>query len=433
MRRRNSLAFLEISFSTLYSVARNHFRNTLHPGRRGGGEGRAVLQKAGNGKWRAVENRQMSPRKLHVAFLGTRGVPAAYSGFETFVEQLGVRLVERGHQVTVFNRYPFVPLREKEYRGMRIIRLRTIQRKSLDTLMHTFRSCLWLPVLRPDVVYICGVGNAIFCGLVRMMGIPVVINVDGEDWARKKWSGFAVKWLRASEAWACRLANVVIADAKVIQERYRRIYRRETMLVPYGANIRLEEAGTETLKKYGLEPRKYVLFVGRMVPENRADLLIVAFRAVPRTSGIKLVVVGDAPYSDEYKQELVALADDRVVFTGYAFMEEYRELSRHCLFYVLASGVEGTRPVLLDQMGFGNCVVVRDSSANSDVVGDAGVKFEDARERESLEEKMNYLIGNLDLIEEYRGRAVKRVKEAFSWEKVTDQYEAVFQELAFAR
>jgi glycosyltransferase involved in cell wall biosynthesis len=375
----------------------------------------------------------MSPRKLHVAFLGTRGVPAAYSGFETFVEQLGVRLVERGHQVTVFNRYPFVPLREKEYRGMRIIRLRTIQRKSLDTLMHTFRSCLWLPVLRPDVVYICGVGNAIFCGLVRMMGIPVVINVDGEDWARKKWSGFAVKWLRASEAWACRLANVVIADAKVIQERYRRIYRRETMLVPYGANIRLEEAGTETLKKYGLEPRKYVLFVGRMVPENRADLLIVAFRAVPRTSGIKLVVVGDAPYSDEYKQELVALADDRVVFTGYAFMEEYRELSRHCLFYVLASGVEGTRPVLLDQMGFGNCVVVRDSSANSDVVGDAGVKFEDARERESLEEKMNYLIGNLDLIEEYRGRAVKRVKEAFSWEKVTDQYEAVFQELAFAR
>ncbi len=347
---------------------------------------------------------------MKIAFLGTRGVPAAYSGFETFVEQLGVRLVERGHEVMVFNRYPFVPLREKIYRGMRIIRLRTIQRKSLDTLLHTFVSCLLLPFVRPDVVYICGVGNAIFCGMVRLLGIPVVINVDGEDWARKKWSGFAVKWLKASEAWACRLADVVIADAKVIQERYRRIYQRETVLIPYGSNVQLAEAGTETLEKHGLQPRKYVLFVGRMVPENRAELLIEAFRAVPRASGVKLVIVGDAPYVDDYKKELVALADDRVIFTGYAFKEAYRELSRHCLFYVLASGVEGTRPVLLDQMGFGNCVLVRDSAANSDVVAEAGIKFEDAREKESLAEKMNYLIAHPDVIEEYRTRAVKRME-----------------------
>jgi glycosyltransferase involved in cell wall biosynthesis len=371
----------------------------------------------------------MDPKKLHIAFLGTRGVPAGYSGFETFVEQLGARLVDRGHQVTVFNRYPFVPLREKYYHGMRIIRLRTIQRKSLDTLVHTFLSCLLLPFVQPDLVYICGVGNSIFCGMVKMLGIPVVINVDGEDWARKKWSGFAVKWLKASEAWACRLANIVIADAQVIQDRYRKIYRRETVLLPYGSNVRLEPAGTATLEKYGLPPQRYVLFVGRLVPENRAELLIEAFRAVPRSSGIKLVIVGDAPYSDDYKADLVALADDRVVFTGYAFEEAYRELSRHCLFYVLASGVEGTRPVLLDQMGFGNCVLVRDTAANSDVVAESGVKFENAREKDSLSEKLNYLIANPDVIEEYRGKSVKRMKEAFSWEVVTDRYEALFQDL----
>jgi glycosyltransferase involved in cell wall biosynthesis len=372
---------------------------------------------------------ESKPRLLHIAFLGTRGVPATYSGFETFVEQLGARLVERGHKVTVFNRYPFIPLREGFYRGMRIIRLRTIQRKSLDTLIHTFLSCLWLPLIRPDVVYICGVGNSIFCGLVRLMGIPVVINVDGEDWARKKWSGFAVKWLRASEAWACRLASVVIADAKVIQDRYLRDYGRESVLIPYGADVRLEEEGLETLKKFALEPRKYVLFVGRMVPENRADLLIDAFRAVPRTSGVKLAIVGDAPYSDEFKKSLVAMADDRVVFTGYAFDAAYRELSRHCLFYVLASGVEGTRPVLLDQMGFGNCVVVRDTAANSAVVAEAGVKFENAREKDSLSEKLNYLVDHPDVVEEYRGKAVARVKDAFGWGDVADKYEELFRKL----
>jgi len=368
-------------------------------------------------------------RKLHIAFLGTRGVPAAYSGFETFVEQLGVRLVERGHQVTVVNRYPFVPLRDKVYRGMRIIRLRTIQRKSLDTMIHTFLSCLLLPFIRPDVVYICGVGNAIFCGIVRVFGIPVLINVDGEDWARKKWTGFAVKWLKASEAWACRLATVVIADAKVIQDRYRQVYRRDTVLLPYGANVSLDPAGTATLDRFGLTPRRYILFVGRLVPENRAELLIQAFRAVPRSTGIKCVIVGDAPYSDDYKKQLVALADDRVIFTGYAFEEAYRELSRHCLFYVLASGVEGTRPVLLDQMGFGNCVLVRDSVANAAVVADSGLKFENARELDSLGEQLNYLIQHPDIVEEYRGKSVKRVKEAFSWDAITDQYEQLFHQL----
>jgi len=124
------------------------------------------------------------------------------------------------------------------------------------------------------------------------------------------------------------------------------------------------------------------------------------------------------------------MADERVIFTGYAFGDQYRELSRHCLFYVLSSGVEGTRPVLLDQMGFGNCVVVRDSAANSAVVAEAGVKFEDARERESLAEKLNYLIGHPDVVEQYRQRAVARVKEAFGWDRVTDTYEALFQELA---
>jgi glycosyltransferase involved in cell wall biosynthesis len=232
-----------------------------------------------------------------------------------------------------------------------------------------------------------------------------------------------------SEAWACRLADVVIADAKVIQDRYKRDYRCEAVLIPYGANVRLEEEGIETLRKFGLEPRKYVLFVGRMVPENRADLLIEAFQAVPRASGIKVAIVGDAPYSDEYKKALVAMSDDRVVFTGYAFDAAYRELSRHCLFYVLASGVEGTRPVLLDQMGFGNCVVVRDTAANSAVVADAGVKFENAREKDSLSETLNYLIEHPDVVEEYRGKAVARVKDAFGWGGVTDEYEELFRKI----
>ena len=366
-------------------------------------------------------------RTLRIAFLGTRGIPASYSGFETFVEQLGVRLAERGWEVTVFNRYPFVPLRDAVYRGVRIIRLRTLQRKSLDTLVHTALSCLWLPFVRPDVLYFCGVGNAVFCLAARALGIPSVINVDGEDWARKKWSGFAVKWLRRSEGWACKFADVVIADSRAIQRRYAEVYKRETVFIPYGANIRLEERGTATLEKFGLKPDGYILFCGRFVPENRAELLINVFKTIE--TDVKLVLVGDAPYADDYKRELQALAGPRVIFTGYAFGDAYAELSRHCLFYVLSSGINGTRPVLLDQMGFGNCVVVRDSASNAEVVADAALTFEDDNEFDSLRAVIVRLLGDRALVEEYRKKAVERVRAAYEWEKITDQYAAMFRRL----
>jgi glycosyltransferase involved in cell wall biosynthesis len=369
--------------------------------------------------------------KLKIALLGSRGIPASYSGFETFYEEFGVRLAQRGHDVTVFNRYPFVPLREKSYRGVRVVRLRTVQRKSLDTLVHTFFSCFYLPFLRPDIVYICGVGNAIFCLVPRLLGIPVLINVDGEDWARKKWSGFAVKWLRWSEAWACRFATVVVADSRVIHKRYHDLYGCDTVYIPYGANVRLEETSATTLSKFGLVPRKYILFVGRFVPENRVDLLIEAFKRIE--SDLKLVIVGDAPYSEAFKDEMRRIASDRVVFTGYAFGNDYAQLSRNCLFYVLASGVDGTRPVLLDQMGFGNCVLVRNSAANSEVVGEAGAKFDSERELDSLTEQMRHLIAHPEVVEEYRRKAVARVRDAYDWDRVTDRYIELFAKLLAGR
>ncbi|MGE0705184.1 MAG: glycosyltransferase [Vicinamibacterales bacterium] len=365
---------------------------------------------------------------LKIAMLGTRGIPATYSGFETFVEQLSTRLVDRGHDVTVFNRYPFVPSRARVYRGVRIVSLRTLQRKSLDTPVHTLLSTLYLPFIQPDVAYFCGVGNAVFCLVPRLLGIPCIINVDAEDWARGKWSGFARWWLRKSEGWAARLADVVIADSNVISTRYKARFGREAVYIPYGSNISLEPRGTATLDKWGLQPRRYILFCGRMVPENRADLLIRVFKDIVAPD-IKLAIVGDAPYSEDLQRELRALADDRVVFTGYAFGDAYAELSRNCIFFVLTSGVEGTRPVLLDQMGFGNCVLVRGSAANTEVVGDAGLTFDDGSEFESLKERIEYLLGHREAVGDYRRRAVERVSARYDWERVTDQYVELFRSL----
>lgn len=363
---------------------------------------------------------------MKIAFMGIRGIPASYSGFETFVDQLAPRLASRGHQVTVFNRSSFMKDRFKTYQGVDMVYLPSVASKHFDTLSHSFFSVLQSFPRKFDIVYFCGVGNAPVAFVPRLRGAKVVLNVDGQDWARDKWGFVARNYLRVSEWIACRTADHLIADAKVIQKRYKDLYGQETTFIPYGSNIQRNE-GDEALQKFGLEKRGYFLFAGRMVPENNAHLLIKAHARLGTDK--KLVILGDAPFSEGYKAELKALAGPGVVFTGYQFGEAYQQLSSHAYVYCMVSGVDGTRPVLLDQMGFGNCVLVRDSAANSEVAAGAGWYFDKDRELEDLAAQMRYLLEHPEVVEAHRRKSVERVTEAYSWDKVTDDYVALFGRL----
>lgn len=360
---------------------------------------------------------------MKIAFVGSRGIPARYSGFETFYEQLSVRLAQRGHQVTVYNRSHFIKDVKKEYKGVRIVSLPSIPTKHLDTITHTALSSLHAVFSRYDVVYYCIVGNSPLVWLPRLVGSRVLLNVDGADWAREKWSGFARWYQRWCEKVATRTANVLVADARVIQKRYRELYGASAVFVPYGANIRKDDR-QEALKKWNLSSREYILYVGRFVPENAIDLLIRAFRNV-RTSK-KLVVVGDAPFAEEYKASLKVLADDRVIFTGYAFGDDYAQLSSHAFCYVQPSAIDGTRPALLDQMGFGNCVLVRNSAANMEVVDKHGAWFEGSDPEKGLAEKLQDLVDHPDQVDAYRDRVKERVLQYYNWDWITDFHEELF-------
>ncbi|RJP76619.1 MAG: glycosyltransferase [Candidatus Zixiibacteriota bacterium] len=362
---------------------------------------------------------------MKIAFMGIRGIPASYSGFETFVEQVAKRLARRGHEVTVYNRSTFVLYRGRSYMGVRLVRLPTLPTKHFDSIVHTSLCCLHALFRKYDVVYICGVGNAPLAFLPRSRGARVLLNVDGADWQRDKWGRFARTYLRICESAATRTADAIIADARVIQDRYRQLFNVNTLFIPYGANIRRHE-GSDVLERFDLERRKYVLFVGRMVPENCAHTLIRAFSRVE--TDMKLVIVGDAPYSDEYKASLKALAGRRVVFTGYLFGEEYQEISSGAYLFVLASGVDGTRPVLLDQMAFGNAVLVRNTPANVEVVGRYGRTFTHGPEDEQdLALQLQELIDHPEEVIALRQAAEDRVRTKYSWERVTDRYELLFQ------
>lgn len=366
---------------------------------------------------------------MRIGFLGSRGIPACYSGFETFVEQLSIRLVRRGHEVTVYNRVPFNKYRETQFQGVRIVRLPTIPTKGTDTIAHTFLSVLHALAQGYEIAYFCGVGNSLLSFVPKLAGAKTVVNVDGADFARAKWSGFGRWWLHRSESWAARLANVVIADNGTIKQRYRELYGIEAELIPYGANVVTQDPGDHWLKKYGLIPNNYLLYVSRLTPENAADLAIQAHQR--SGSALPLVIVGDAPYQHEYIAKLNSLSaqSGKVVMTGYLFGEAYQQLSFHARAFLLPTAIDATRPVLLDQMGFGNCVIVRDTPGNLEVIGDDGLSFSHSAPDESLASVIRRISDNPGLAEAMGNRARQRVQHHYNWDVICEHYEALFQTL----
>jgi glycosyltransferase involved in cell wall biosynthesis len=370
---------------------------------------------------------------MKIALIGSRGIPASYGGYETFYEQLSIRLVAQGHAVTVYNRSHWIKLRDKYYKGVRLVRLPSIKSKHLDTITHTFLSLIHALFCNYDIIYIVIVGNSPLCIIPKLFGKKVVLNVDGTDATREKWGSFARNYMLWTEKVACKLADVIIADSMVIKKKYKELYGRETIFIPYGANIfdrTVEKTDSAKLAQYGIEPEKYILFVARLEPENKAHTLIDAFKKI--NTDMKLVIVGDAPYNETYKQELKAIADQRVVFTGFVYGDGYKALSCNCYFFVLPAGIDGTRPVLLDQMGYGNCVVVRNTPANLEVISEAGLSFnkKDRRDVDSLKDVMENLITNKNRVVDFRRKALHRMRDVYSWETITDKYINLFNSLS---
>ena len=323
-------------------------------------------------------------------------------------------MVERGHKVTVFCRSSHYATHPATYLGMELRYLPAIREKHFETLSHTALSALRLP--RDSAIVCLGVGNAPVVRMLEVAGRRTVFNVDGADWQREKWGRFARWYLRSSETIAARSKSVVVADAQAVQDYYRNEYQRSTELVAYGADPPADR-GTETLQKFGIEPRRYLLFVGRMVPENAAHDFLAGVRLARIEA--PAVVVGDATYAEDYKAQLRAEAPRNAVFTGYQFGAAYQQLSSHAGVFVLAATVGGTHPVLIEQMAAGNAILARETQSNREVLGDAGMYW---RTQEDLASLLRDVWGNAETIAKLGQCARLRAEERYSWEAVTSRY-----------
>lgn len=361
---------------------------------------------------------------MKIAILGSRGIHVNYGGFETLAEEISTRLTKRGHEVTVYCCKPYSEIDEKTYKGVRRVILPTIRKKSLEKPLYAFLSLLHVSFLKVDVVLMLGVSVAAFCFIPRIPGKKVVINIDGLEWQRRKWGKVASWYLRFSERIAGVAADMVITDAKWIMEYYRERYGKDSLYLAYGADI-IDYPPGETLKNLGLQPEEYILFVSRFDPENNPLLVREAFDEIKNPQK-KIVMVGDAPYADEYIRKVKETTNPNIIFTGYQFGDTYRELLSNAYFYIQATEIGGTHPALVEAMGAGNCVLANDVPEHREVLKNAGIFY---KGRKDLKDKMIMLM-NEDAVVKEKGRLARLIVEAeYSWEKVVEGYEEMFEKM----
>ena len=362
---------------------------------------------------------------MKLAILGTRGVPARYGGFETFAEELGRRLAERGHSVTVYGRRGLIDPHLTEHLGMEVVVLPALRSKHLETVSHTFISALHAVGRSYDAILMCNAANAPFVRILQVAGVPVALNVDGLERKRRKWGPAGRSYYRLCERLAALTPDALVTDAEVIRRYYQRSYHADSRMIAYGGDLE-PPSGDSMLSELGLKAGEYLLYVSRFEPENNPDRVAEAFARLPGER--RLVMVGGAPYAPALVRRVREIADRRVLLPGPIYGDAYRQLLFGCRLYIHATEVGGTHPALVEAMGAGRPVLYYDTPENREVVSDAGLRFRFAGD-EALEKILGRVVEDQELLAELGCRSRARVDERYRWADVADAYERVLEGL----
>ncbi|HEY1679793.1 MAG TPA: glycosyltransferase family 4 protein [Candidatus Sulfotelmatobacter sp.] len=368
-------------------------------------------------------------RRLSIAFIGGRGVISKYSGIETYYEEVGQRLAAMGHDVTVYCRNHFTP-EVAEHNGMHLVRLPTIRSKHLETVVHTLLSTAHVLTHRYDVVHYHALGPALFSFLPRLAGMKSAVTVQGLDWQRKKWGRLASAVLRMGERASARFPNATMVVSRTLQRHYRESHHVEAAYVPNGGLLRARSAPRKVLE-WGLEPGRYILFLGRFSPEKNCHLLVEAFEQIQSRipNDVKLVLAGASSYCDAYGRELKKHAGDRILMLDWVSGEALDELLTNAMIFVLPSDLEGLSLALLDAMGAGLCVLASDIPENREAVEGAGFLFSQG-DVADLAERLCFLIAN-PAAREAAGRTARvRIAAEYQWQAIAEEIEKAYFSMA---
>ncbi len=363
--------------------------------------------------------------KLSIAMFGQKRIPSREGGVEIVVEELCTRMVAQGHNVTCYNRgghhvsgSEYDSKRLKEYKGIKLKTVPTIEKKGLAAVSSSFFAALCCAFGKYDVVHIHAEGPAFFCWLPKLFHKRVIVTVHGIDWQREKWkSGFGSKFIHKGEKNAVKYADEIIVLSKGVQDYFEKIYGRKTVFIPNGVSNHIERKPQIIKNKFGLDKDEYILFLGRLVPEKGIKYLIEAFKQVDTEK--KLVIAGGSSDTSEFENEMKELAkeDKRIIFTGFVQGQELEELYSNAYVYALPSDLEGMPLSLLEAMSYGNCCLVSDIPECAEVVEDKALIFKKVDVKD-LQSKLQDACDHSEKVDAHKKQAADFICSKYNWDEI---------------
>jgi glycosyltransferase involved in cell wall biosynthesis len=364
---------------------------------------------------------------MKIAIIGSRGYPYVYSGYETFVKELSERLVKQNIAVTVYCHKNLFQEFPSQVNGINLVYIKTIEKKSLGQFVHSFQSIIHSCFKKYDIILVVNSANGPFGLFTKLFRKKTAINVDGLEWLRPKWKGLGSKYFYFASWLSTKLYDVIINDSFAMADFYKKEFGVDSTVIAYGANIR-HSSKPELIKKWDLDKNEYYLIVGRLIPDNNADLIVKEF--VKSNTKKKLVIVGDVTYQDEYAAKIKKVEDDRILFTGYVNdQDELAELYHNCFAYFHGHEFGGTNPTMLTAMAYGCAVIALDTQFTREMCNDEKHAIYFTKEFGNLKRIIEEVEKNDSVINSLKAISRNRITENYTWEKITEQYITLFYKM----
>ena len=364
---------------------------------------------------------------MRIAMIGHKRYGSREGGVEVVVTELARRMAALGHEVTCYDRSgadvmtgDAAAVRERTVDGVRVVPVKTIDKKGLAALSSSFFATLAAIKDGPDVIHYHAEGPCVPLPLAKRAGIRTVATIHGLDWQRAKWGKLASTYIKMGERAAATKADGLIVLSESAQSYFEDAYGRAATFIPNGIGIKQPRPVNQIKERWGLEEGSYLLYLGRLVPEKRPELLIGAFKKLETDK--KLIIAGGGSDTSEFEVSLreAAQGDPRILFTGFVNGGPLEELYSNCYAYVLPSDVEGMPMSLLEAMAFGRCCVTSDIPECADVLAGNGMTFEKGSV-DSLLSALQGLLADSDRGSVLGAAAKAHVEKAYNWDSVVER------------
>lgn len=376
---------------------------------------------------------------MKIAMLGHKRIPSREGGVEIVVEELSTRFSNQGHKVVVYNRKgknvqdknaDIQNRKLKEYKGVKIVNILTINKKGLDALIYSFLASIKVSFRKYDIIHYHAEGSCAMLWIPHLFHKKIVVTIHGLDWQRSKWGGFATKYIKFGEKLAVKYADEIIVLSKGVQKYFKDNYNRETNFIPNGVEKPQIRKPNIIKEKYDLNGDDYILFLARIVPEKGLDYLIEAYNQIKTDK--KLVIAGGASHTNDYYKSIKEKVknNDNIIMTGFVQGEELDELYSNCYLYCLPSDIEGMPISLLEAMSYGKNCLVSDIEENVQVIKTDNKYYASTFNKSDVNDLRRMIQENLNGKNRLDGKEIQNyILNKYNWNDITKETEKLYRKI----